>query len=149
MTKVVRPDEGRKVRVLSDLVNIKLTAKESQNAMAVMTIDLPPQSFVPPHSHAVEEEGYFVLAGEMLMHLAGKEVVVSQGDFIHVPAGQMHGYRNPHATACKMLAWTIGGAIDEFFVEMGDKIRDLPQDLAHMPAILERHGVFMPPPEGQ
>ena len=147
MSTVVRAGEGQTLQVLSDTVNLKLRSADSQNAMAVMHIDLPTGSFVPPHSHGKEEEGYFVIAGELMMHLDGQEVHVRAGDFIHVPSGNLHGYRNPFATPCRMLAWTVGGAMDQFFIDMHSEIRNMPDDLPRMPPILEKHGIFMPPPK--
>jgi mannose-6-phosphate isomerase-like protein (cupin superfamily) len=147
MSTVVRALEGQALQVLSDTVTLKLRSADSQNAMAVMHIDLPAGSFVPPHSHGKEEEGYFVLSGELLMHLDGKEVPVAAGDFIHVPSGHLHGYRNPHAAPCRMLAWTVGGAMDQFFTDMHSEIRSMPDDLPKMPPILQKHGIHMPPPE--
>ena len=56
--KIVRSDEGRHVRVLSDEVCIKLASSESPRKMVVVTVSLPAAGFVPPHMHAKEEEGY-------------------------------------------------------------------------------------------
>lgn len=144
--KIVRNDEGRQVQVLSDKVCIKLASNESARQMTVVTVDLPAGGFVPPHTHAEEEEGYYVLAGAMTMQLGDESVEVGTGDFAYVPQGTIHGYRNASSLPCRFLAWTVGGAIDRFFVEMGETIREMPEDLPKMPAILEKYGIRMVSP---
>ena len=141
--KIVRSDEGRHVRVLSDEVCIKLASSESPRKMVVVTVSLPAAGFVPPHMHAKEEEVYFILEGAMTMYLGNGEFEVGTGDFVHVPQGTIHGYRNDGAQPCRFLAWTVGGAIDQFFIEMGDKIKNMPDDLPRMPEILAKHGIRM------
>jgi mannose-6-phosphate isomerase-like protein (cupin superfamily) len=111
--------------------------------MTVITVTLPTTGFVPPHTHAEEEEGYFVLEGCMTMFLGESEFEVRTGDFVHVPPGTAHGYRNDGPEPCRFLAWTVGGEIDRFFVEMSEKIRNIPEDLPRMPEILSKYGIRM------
>lgn len=140
---VLRSQAGQTLQVLSDRVCIKLKSTASPNRMAVMTVDVPTGGFVPPHTHAKEEESYFMLAGTMIMQLGSQELTIEPGDFVHVPAGTIHGYKNESSQDVRFLAWSIGGAIDEFFSEMSETVRDLPDDLSKMPAILEKYGIQM------
>lgn len=144
--KIVRNDEGRQVRVLSDQICIKLASSESPRKMTVVTVKLPATGFVPPHTHAEEEEGYFVLEGSMTMFLGEGEFNLGKGDFVHVPQGTIHGYRNDGAEDCHFLAWTVGGEIDRFFIEMSEKIKSIPDDLPRMPEILSKYGIRMNSP---
>jgi len=84
-----------------------------------------------------------MLEGSMTMYLAGREFVIEPGDFVYVPARTIHGYKNNSNQSVKFLAWAVGGKIDDFFIEMSETIKDLPDDLAKMPAILEKHGIQM------
>lgn len=144
--KIVRSQEGRQVKVLSDDVCIKLASDESSRQMSVVTVDLPPGGFVPPHTHADEEEGYYVLDGEMKMFLGAELVELKAGDFVHVPEQTVHGYRNDSSRPCRFLAWTVGGPIDRFFIEMSENVREIPQDLPKMPDILARYRIRMAEP---
>lgn len=91
---VLRNQAGQNLQVLSDRVCIKLKSAVSANSMAVMTVEVPPDGFVPPHTHAKEEESYFMLQGTMVMQLGNQELTIEPGDFVHVPAGTVHGYKN-------------------------------------------------------
>lgn len=143
---VLRSHAGQTLQVLSDRICIKLQSAASPNRMAVMTVDVPPEGFVPPHTHAKEEESYFMLEGTMVMQLGSQEWTIKPGDFVHVLAGTVHGYRNDSNQCVRFLAWSIGGAIDKFFMEMAETIRDLPDDLSKMAAIPEKYGIQMVEP---
>lgn len=143
---VLRSQAGQNLQVLSDQVCIKLQSAASPNQMAVMTVSVPPEGLVPPHTHAKEEESYFMLEGSMVMQLGNQQFTIEPGDFVHVPARTIHGYKNSSSQSARFLAWSVGGAIDEFFVEMAEKVRKMPDDLGKMPAILEKYGVQMVEP---
>lgn len=143
---VVRRQAGQNLQVLSDRICIQLKSSTSLNRMAVMTVDVPPGGFVPPHTHAKEEESYFMLEGRMVMQLGNQELAIEPGDFAHVPAGTLHGYKNTSNQCVRFLAWSVGGAIDEFFTEMAEKIREVPDDLPKMPEILQKYGIQMVEP---
>lgn len=140
---VLRSQAGLSLQVLSDRVCIKLKSAASPNRMAVMVVEVPPSGFVPPHTHAKEEESYFMLAGTMTMQLGDQEWMIEPGDFVHVPAKTIHGYSNHSAQSIRFLAWSVGGAVDEFFTEMSENIRTVPDDLPKMPAIFEKYGIQM------
>jgi quercetin dioxygenase-like cupin family protein len=143
---VLRSQAGQTLQVLSDRICLKLKSAASPNRMAVMTVEVPPGGFVPPHTHAQEEESYFMLEGTMVMQLGSQEWTIAPGDFVHVPAGTIHGYKNDSNQCVRFLAWSIGGAIDEFFTEMAEQVREIPDDLPKMPAILEKYGIQMVEP---
>lgn len=143
---VLHSQEGQHLQVLSDRLCIKLKSDDSPNRMAVMTVEVPPTGFVPPHTHAKEEECYLMLEGIMVMQLGSEELTIEPNDFVHVPVGTIHGYRNDSDRPIRFLAWSVGGAIDEFFTEMSEEIREMPDDLPKMPAILAKYGVQMVQP---
>ncbi|HAG81001.1 MAG TPA: cupin domain-containing protein [Cyanobacteria bacterium UBA11162] len=143
---VVRSQEGHRVQVLSDTICIKLKSIQSPNQMSVVTVEVPPGGFVPPHTHTCEEESYYMLEGSMMMQVGSEEFTIKPDDFVHVTAGTLHGYINHSDQPARFLAWTIGGAIDDFFLEMGEKIRDVPNDLPQMSEILHKYGVEMVAP---
>jgi quercetin dioxygenase-like cupin family protein len=138
---VVRTDEALPLRVLDDELRLMLRSDESPARMSVMVVEVPPGSGVPAHSHDVEEEGYFVLEGELCLTVGDAEHRLQAGDFGHVKPGVVHGYRNAGARRVRFLAWTIGGPIDRFFVEMSDRVTAMPRDLPVMLEVMGKYGV--------
>jgi quercetin dioxygenase-like cupin family protein len=138
---VSKHQEGQRLEVLGDQVCIKLPSAQSANHMAVMTVEVPPEGGVPLHTHLQEEESYYMLEGQMLVQVGSEEIEIGAGDFVHIPAGVVHSYRNTSDQPIRFLAWTVGGAMDSFFQEMAEQIREVPQDFAKMPEILKKYGI--------
>lgn len=131
------------IQVLSDQLRLLLRSANSPSQMSAMVVDVPPGGFVPPHSHAKEEEGYFVLDGELALTIANQTHTLARGDFGHVPPRTVHAYSNPGPAPVRFLAWTVGGPIDEFFEAMSQRVKQMPQDAAAMAEITTRFGVQM------
>jgi mannose-6-phosphate isomerase-like protein (cupin superfamily) len=138
---VIRHDDGTALKVLGDAVTIKLPSSRSPHGLAIVTVEVPPGSGTPCVTHATEEEVYFVLEGELLMHTPTEKHVLRAGDMVHLPPLTPHGYRNPGERPTRFLAWTVGGPMDQFFVKMADRVQRLPQDLGAMQAVMAEHGV--------
>ncbi len=139
---IVSAGSGEALTVLGDRLMIALRSADSPHRMAVMQVEVPAGSGVPPHRHEVEEEAYYILEGTLAMLVDGREVDLRSGDFVHVPPGAVHGYRNAGQAPVKFLAWTVGGPIDEFFVAMSREVRRMPDDLPAMGALMQRFGVI-------
>lgn len=140
---IVRSTQTAPLAVLGDQVRLLLRSSDSPHRMTAMTVEVQPGAGVPPHRHRQEEEGYFVLAGELRLTIDDQQHVLRPGDFGHVRPGTVHGYWNTTAEPVRFLAWTVGGPIDEFFVAMSERVRTLPNDAPAMMELMERYGVQM------
>jgi mannose-6-phosphate isomerase-like protein (cupin superfamily) len=74
-------------------------------------LTIPAQLQMPARSHE-HETVYFVLAGTFEFMVAGAIGYVSTGNFVRVPAGVTHAYRNADNRLGRLLCRTIppGGA---------------------------------------
>ncbi len=131
------------IQVLSDQLRLMLRSADSPSQMSAMVVEVPPGGFVPPHTHGKEEEGYFVLEGELALNIADQTRTLAAGDFGHVPPRTVHGYANPGTVPVRFLAWIVGGPIDQFFEAMSQRVKQMPQDAAAMAEITARFGVQM------
>lgn len=138
---VIRRSEGTALHVLGDQVTIKVASSASPHGQAIVTVDVPPGSGTPCVTHAKEEEVYFVLEGELLMHTPNERHHLHAGDMVHLPPLTPHGYRNPTEAPTRFLAWTVGGPMDRFFTAMAESVHQLPRDLGVMQSIMAEHGV--------
>lgn len=138
---VIRNEQGTALRVLGDAVTVKVASDDSPHGLAIVTVEVPPGSGTPCVTHAAEEEVYFVLDGELLMHTPTEKHLLKPGDMVHLPPLTPHGYRNPGERPARFLAWTVGGPMDRFFVKMAERVHQLPQDLSAMQAVMAEHGV--------
>lgn len=139
--QVIRHNEGRRVQVLGDSVTIKVASSTSPFGQAIVSVEVPPGSGTPCVTHAKEEEVYYLLEGELLMHAPHEKHLLQPGDMVHLPPRTPHGYRNPGTTPARFLAWTIGGPMDRFFEAMASRVHQLPQDIQVMRETLSEFGV--------
>jgi quercetin dioxygenase-like cupin family protein len=133
------------IQVLADQLRLLLRSADSPSRMSVMVVDVPPGGGVPPHSHDTEEEGYFVLQGELTLTVGAQTRSLGAGDFGHVPPRTVHGYMNRAQEPVRFLAWTVGGPIDEFFEAMSQRVTQMPRDSAAMQQLTAQYGVTMGP----
>lgn len=131
------------IQVLSDQLRLLLRSADSPAQMSAMVVDVPPGGFVPPHRHGKEEEGYFVLDGELTLTIADHTRTLVAGDFGHVPPRTVHAYANQSSAPVRFLAWTVGGPIDQFFEAMSQRVKRMPEDAPAMAEITARFGVQM------
>lgn len=138
---VIRANDGNKVQVLGDQVNIKVASEVSPFGQSIVVVDVPPGSGTPCVTHSKEEEVYYILDGELFMHTPSEKHTLAAGDMVHLPPGTPHGYRNATEKTTKFLAWTVGGPMDKFFVSMAEHVKEMPRDLNVMQDILAEFGV--------
>jgi uncharacterized cupin superfamily protein len=81
---------------------------------------VPPGGGPPPHLHHREEESFYLLQGTLTIEAAGRTFRASPGDFVHIPRGTVHSFRNDGKVDAKMLV-TVSPAgpagIEKFFEE--------------------------------
>jgi mannose-6-phosphate isomerase-like protein (cupin superfamily) len=59
----------------------------------VEMLAVPPGHMPPLHVHHAQDEGFYVLEGEVTFHMPGTEVTLGAGDWFLAPRGIPHTYR--------------------------------------------------------
>lgn len=94
---VVHGGEGTLIPPTPDgrQVTVKIDSEETPGVrMSMVTEDLPPNSEIRVHLHQREDEIIFIRMGSGIATLGDREVPVSAGATVYVPAGVWHGLRN-------------------------------------------------------
>ena len=76
-----------------------------------------------PHFHRTMSESFFVLSGELRIFDGHTWVGCGSGDFVHVPPGGVHGFRNESGAPVDMLILFAPGAPREGYFEELAEIR--------------------------
>ena len=150
VTKVVRADE-RTFLDLLDGARLEPLSPSRENAYCVMKGTIPSGVSVPLHSHA-DAESFYVLSGEA-QALVETEVglqwqTLRPGDFIHIPGGTKHAWRNvsgePMAALITCTA-KLGRALREMgqLTSEGGKRIPTPADVQRLIEISERYGYWL------
>lgn len=72
-----------------------------------------PGAGAPPNRHAGDEESFYVLEGAMEFTVDGMVIEARPGDFVKVPKGGIHAFRNASSEAARMLILNVPGTIHE------------------------------------
>lgn len=77
----------------------------------------PEPSGPNPHFHRSFSESFFILSGTVRIYDGTRWIDTRPGDFVHVPAGGIHGFRNESGEAASMLLHFAPGAPREAYFE--------------------------------
>jgi quercetin dioxygenase-like cupin family protein len=85
---------GEAYWVMGTLFTYLVTGAESGGSYFTLIVDVRPEQGPPPHIHHLEEEQFYVLDGQLTYSVGDQTFQVSAGDFIHIPRGTVHSFRN-------------------------------------------------------
>ncbi|MFL6117408.1 MAG: cupin domain-containing protein [Catenulispora sp.] len=70
-----------------------------------------------PHFHRSISESFFILSGTIRIFDGRRWIDAEPGDYVHVPAGGVHGFRNESGESASMLLQFAPGAPREGYFE--------------------------------
>lgn len=96
------PDVGRTIAVVGDVYRFLATGDDTNGRCAIWEAIVPPGGGPPPHVHSQEEEGFYVLEGEITFTVNGERVVAAAGTFANMPVGTPLSFKNETDRPAKM-----------------------------------------------
>ena len=107
--------------VAGDRVTIVTSGKDSHNALAVFDIAVAadPEAGPPPHAHTDCDECFFIKQGTLKILVGERWLVAGPGDFLRVPRGVTHTFRNIGGTPARMIVTVSPAGLDNFFRAVG------------------------------
>src|SRR5438270_13659722 len=112
-----KPGEGRTLAVVGDVYRFLATGDDTGGKYAVWEAIVPPGGGPPPHVHSREDEGFYVLEGEITLTVNGERVVAAAGTFANMPAGTPHSFKNESGRPAKMLISVTPAGLERMFFE--------------------------------
>ncbi len=146
---VLRPGEGRAIDLGGFQMSVKATKEETDGAFALLEATEPPDFGPPLHTHHDAAEAFYVLEGEYIIFIDGREFVSPAGSFIFIPAGVPHGFRVGRTASRKLNLYTPAAMVG-YFDELSDAIQKGIVEPSELSDIATRHAmeVLGPVPEG-
>ena len=119
-TPVIRnPAQGRTVAVVGDVYRFLATGEDTNGKYALWEALVPPGGGPPPHVHSREEEGFYILEGEITLQVGDKRLVATAGMFANMPVGTLHSFKNESDKLAKMLISVAPAGLETMFFESG------------------------------
>ncbi|MBV8213676.1 MAG: cupin domain-containing protein [Verrucomicrobia bacterium] len=155
-TRLVVEADCETLDVLGPSVQFLVRPQVNDEAPCVIKGTIPPGVSVPIHRHEAIES-FYVLSGdvEVLTEKDGKShwIAAGSGDFIEVPRGAKHGFRNRSQHPVVQLITTTS-KLGRFFQEIGKPVQQgangnppSPERLQHLLQTSERYGYWLASPE--
>jgi mannose-6-phosphate isomerase-like protein (cupin superfamily) len=142
-----RSGEGEARWWFAALAEIKVTAEQTGGLLSIIEITERPNEEGPLHVHHREDEGFWILDGDVTFEVGGTTIHASAGDFAFGPRGVPHRY-TVGADGCRMLYIMTPGGFEDLVREMSvpAESRTLPPpsdeepDWAMVAAVAKAHG---------
>lgn len=114
--------DGRAVAVVGDIYRFLAVGEETNGAYALWEATVLPGGGPPPHVHRREEEGFYVLEGEITFTIGEKRVVATAGTFANMPVGTPHSFKNESDRPARMLISVVPAGLEGMFFEVGQPV---------------------------
>ena len=142
------PADGGEARWWGEgLAVIKATGADTGGQIAIIEITEPPGAVAPKHVHHNEDEGFWVLDGDVTFDVGGTTIAASAGDYAFGPRDVPHSYR-VGPDGCRMLFIVTPAGFEELvrLISVPAESRSLPPspqappDTAGLPALVAGYG---------
>lgn len=141
--------EGRTVAVVGDVYRFLATGEDTNGRYASWEAVVPPGGGTPPHVHSREEEGFYVIEGEITFTVDGQRSVAGAGTFANMPVGTLHSFKNESDRPAKMLISVAPAGLEGMFFEVGVPVAQgmttapppTPEEIERLLAAAPRFGI--------
>ena len=148
-------NEGHTIAVVGDVYRFLVTGEDTNGKYALWEALVPPGGGPPPHVHSREEEGFYILEGQITFTINGEKIVAKAGTFANMPVGTPHSFKNESDHPAKMLISVAPAGLEKMFMEVGVSLSEgattaLPPTKAEIEkllAVAPRYGVEILLPE--
>lgn len=100
-----------------DRITYLITGAETEGAFFMAEVSVAPGGGPPPHVHSREDESFYVQRGTLAVRVGEKALNVSVGDFVHLPRGVPHSFRNVGDETATMLMVVTPAGLENYFAE--------------------------------
>jgi quercetin dioxygenase-like cupin family protein len=144
-----KPGEGRTVAVVGDVYRFLATSEDTDGKYALWEAIVSPGGGPPPHVHRREEEGFYILEGEITFLVGDCRVVATTGMFASMPVGTPHAFKNESDRTARMLISVAPAGLEKMFFEVGVQLPNgattalppTPQEIEKLLAVAPRYGI--------
>ncbi|HEX3785965.1 MAG TPA: cupin domain-containing protein [Pseudonocardiaceae bacterium] len=106
--------------VSGDVYEVKATAETTNGTLGFIDAWVPPGNGPVAHVHNSSDESFYIISGALEI-LNGTETFVAEaGDFVFVPRGTRHRFRNLTDEQTRMVFLLTPGGVEALFTEGGE-----------------------------
>jgi quercetin dioxygenase-like cupin family protein len=114
--------EGPTTWFSGDTYTIKASAESTGGSLGLVEATVPPGGGPVAHAHTRSDEAFYVLAGELEILDGARTFVARAGDFVFIPRGIRHRFKNTGVHGARLLFMLTPGGEEGVF-RFGDEPR--------------------------
>lgn len=118
--------------VVGDSVKFIATGEDTGGQYDLFDAYVPPDVGTSPHIHLKQDEGFYIVDGQVEFQLDDKTITATPGTFVNVAKGHIHAYRNLGTEPARMLVQGIPSGLDKLIEDTSraysDPATPLPSD---------------------
>ncbi len=113
---VVAPNDGTRIEgPVGGPLTFKVRGEQTNGALTALENLIPSGQGPPLHTHANEDESWYVIEGELRFKLAGDVHCAPAGSFVFVPRGTPHCFQNVADAPARILVMFTPAGMERFF----------------------------------
>jgi quercetin dioxygenase-like cupin family protein len=146
---VREPAAGSTLNVLGVTHIYKATGAETAGSFSLWEAVVPPGAGAPPHTHAREDEAFYVISGELVIEFEGEPAPhrLASGGFFFGARGRRHAIRNIGDKPARVLILCAPSCgLDQMFAELDAATAAGMPEMGRLVAIAAKYGVTIEPP---
>jgi mannose-6-phosphate isomerase-like protein (cupin superfamily) len=150
MKPIIRnTQQGSTFALVGDVYRLLATGEDTNGKYALIEALVSPGGGPPTHVHSREDEGFYILEGEIAFMIDSKRFVATAGMFANLPIGTPHSFKNESNKPVKMLATIAPAGLEKMFMEIGVPLAEgattaLPptrEDIDKLLAVATKYGI--------
>ncbi|MCC5633252.1 cupin domain-containing protein [Nostoc sphaeroides CHAB 2801] len=111
--QILSDTSNKSLWVVGDLVKFIQTGEETGGQYDLFDAYIPPNVGTTPHIHLEQDEGFYIVDGEVKFQLNDKIIIATPGTFVNVPKDTIHAYRNLEAIPARMIIQGVPSGLDK------------------------------------
>jgi quercetin dioxygenase-like cupin family protein len=152
--KIVEPNKGKHIAVAGDINTIVVSKQDTGGTYSFIEAKVFPGGGPAPHIQTREQEGFYVVEGQVTFKANGQTIVAKPGTFVNIPPGVLHSFKNETNEIAKVTFVLSPGGMEQLFVEVGVEVSDTnvkpppftKVQIQKLPSIASKYGVEIRPP---
>ena len=147
---VVRSNEGEARWWFGALAEIKATAADTGGQMTIVEVTEHPGAEAPLHVHYRDDEGFWVLEGDVTFEVGDQTIAASAGDYVFGPRDIPHRF-TVGDQGCRMLFILVPGGIEDLIRATSEpapsrtlppppEAEPTPEEMEGLKAVIKEHG---------
>jgi quercetin dioxygenase-like cupin family protein len=117
----VPPGEGASIPgPAGGLLTFKVRGEQTNGTLTALENVIAPNDGPPLHTHAAEDEAWYVIEGDLRFRLGEEVADAPAGSFVFVPRGVPHCFQNAGTEPARILVLFTPSGMERFFEQFAE-----------------------------